>query len=62
MNKKKLAKHIASKCKYKFDETRCNSNQKWNNDKCRCECKKHYICEKIIFRILLLVVAKMVNI
>ena len=24
----------------------CNSNQWWNNDKCRCECKKHHICEK----------------
>ena len=20
--------------------------QKWNNDECRCECKKHHICEK----------------
>ena len=25
---------------------KCNSNQKWNNDKCRCECKKHHIYEK----------------
>ena len=23
-----------------------NSDQNWNNNKCRCECKKHYICEK----------------
>ena len=22
------------------------SNQLWNNGKCRCECKKHHICEK----------------
>ena len=21
-------------------------NQKWNNDKCRCQCRKHHICEK----------------
>ena len=28
------------------NDEKCNSNQKWNNDKCRCECKKHYICEK----------------
>ena len=27
-------------------EKKCNSNQKWNNDKCWCECKKHHICEK----------------
>ena len=30
----------------KFNGTKCNSNQWWNNDKCRCECKKHHICEK----------------
>ena len=24
---------------------KCNSNQWWNNNKCRCEFKKH-ICEK----------------
>ena len=32
-------------CKCKFDETKCNSSQWWNNE-CRCECKKHHICEK----------------
>ena len=26
-----------SKCKY--DDRKFISNQKWNNDKCRCECK-----------------------
>ena len=39
-------KHISRECKCKFDGTKCNSNQWWNNDKCRCECKKHHICEK----------------
>ena len=33
-------------CKWKFDSRKCNSNQKWNNDKSRCRCKKHHICEK----------------
>ena len=28
-----LAKDISCKCKCKFDERKCNSNQKWNNDK-----------------------------
>ena len=42
---KTLTKHIC-KCKCKFDGRKCNSNQKWNNDKCRCECKKHHIFEK----------------
>ena len=29
-----LTKHISCKCKCKFDKRKCNSNQKWNNDKC----------------------------
>ena len=23
-----------------------NSDQWWNNEKCRCECKKRHVCEK----------------
>ena len=42
---KTLTKHISCKCKCKFGARRCNSNQLWNNDKCRCECK-HHVCEK----------------
>ena len=41
---KTVAKDISCECKYEFDGTKCNSNQWWNDDKCRCECKKH-ICE-----------------
>ena len=41
-----LTKVISSGCKYKLDRKKCNSNQKWNNDKCQCECEKHNICEK----------------
>ena len=41
---KTLAKHTSCECKYKFDGRKCNSNQKWNNDKRGCECKKHSIC------------------
>ena len=46
---KTLTKHISCECKFKFDGRKCNSNQKWNNDKRRCECKnpeKHCVCEK----------------
>ena len=43
---KTLAKHISCECKYKFDGRKCNSDQSWNNDKCRCECKKGHVCEK----------------
>ena len=47
MNESKiLTKHISCECKYKFEGRKCNSNQKWNNDKCQCKCKKHHICEK----------------
>ena len=36
--------------KCKFDGRKCNSNQKWNNDKCSCKCKnlKEHVCEKDI--------------
>ena len=43
---KKLTKHISCKCKRKFDGRNRNSDQWWNNDKCRCECKKRHVCEK----------------
>ena len=43
---KTLATHISCEPKCKFDGRICNSNQWWNNDKCRCECKKHRICKK----------------
>ena len=56
---KTLTKHISCECKCKVDGRKCNSNEKWNNDKCRCECKKHHIyVKRIIFGILLHVVAK----
>ena len=43
---KTLTKHILCECKGKFDERKQNLNQWWNNDKCRCDYKKHRICEK----------------
>ena len=43
---KLLTKHVSCECKCNFDCRECNANQKWNNDKCRCECKKHHICVK----------------
>ena len=48
---KKLTKHTSCECKYKFDGRKCNSNQKWNNDKYWCECKKHNMPEKIIWNL-----------
>ena len=55
---KTLAKHISFECKCKFDGRKCNSDQWWNNDKCRCECKNVMYLKKIIFGILLYVVVK----
>ena len=31
--------HEFCKCKCKFNSSVCNNKQRWNNDKCRCECK-----------------------
>ena len=47
----------------KFDERKCNSNQKWNNDRLLIKKKIYiYICvKKNVFGILLHVVAKMEN-
>ena len=42
---KTLTKHILCECKCRFDGRNYNSHQWWNNNKCRCQCKKH-ICEK----------------
>ena len=44
-----LMKHVSCERKYKFDGGKYNSNQWWNNDKCRCECKKHHICVKKLY-------------
>ena len=43
---KSLTKHISYGYKCKFDGRKCNSNQWWDDDKCRCECKKRHVCEK----------------
>ena len=36
---KTLTKHISCRCKCKSDGRKCNLNQKWDSDKCWCECK-----------------------
>ena len=40
INKSKtLTKHLSWACECNFDNRKCNPNQKWNNNKCWCECK-----------------------
>ena len=41
-----VTKNVSCEFKCKFDRRKCNWNQNWNIDKCRCECRKHCICEK----------------
>ena len=41
-----LVKHISCDCKWKINSRRCNLNQKWNYDKCQCECKNYHTCTK----------------
>ena len=43
---KTLTKHISCESKCRFDRRKCNSDQWWNNDKCRRESKKSQVCEK----------------
>ena len=46
---KTLTKHIWCKCKCKLDSIKCSLNQKWNNNKCSCDCKnlkEHHVCKK----------------
>ena len=55
-------KHISCECKCKFDGSKCSSNQKWNYQKCLCNCKNPKHAKKILFRILLHAVVKILNI
>ena len=32
--------HGTCKCIFRLDAIVCNNKQRWNNDKCRCECKE----------------------
>ena len=40
-NENVMAEHISCDCKCRFNSTIYNSNQKWNNKTCQCECKNH---------------------
>ena len=43
---KTMTKHTSCDCKCKLNSTACNSNQKWNNKTCQCECKSYFTCKK----------------
>ena len=43
---KSMTEHISCDYKCKFNSRICNSNQKWNNKTCQCECKNYCTCKK----------------
>ena len=43
---KAMTERISCDFKCKFNGTTCNSNQKWNNKTCQCECKNYHQCKK----------------
>ena len=52
------------KCKCRLDASVCNNKQRWNEDKCRCECKELIdkgACDKNYFGILVTVSVDVIN-
>ena len=37
---KQIEWHETCKCKCRLDSSVCNNKQRWNEDKCRCECRE----------------------
>ena len=40
---KQIIWHETCKCICRLSEAICNTNQIWNKDKCRCECKEDIV-------------------
>ena len=38
--------HETCKCRCRLDASVCNNKQRWNIDKCRCECKEEELSDK----------------
>ena len=56
--------HETSKCICRLDKIICNSKQRWNGDKCRCECKELIdkgVCDKDMFGIQVIVSVNVIN-
>ena len=41
--------HETCKCKCRLDRSVCNNKQRWNNDKCQCECKEFVNIKTLVF-------------
>ena len=44
--KRHIEQHETCKCKHRLDSSVCNNKQRWNEDKCRCECREQLIDKK----------------
>ena len=55
--------HEVRKCKRRLDASVCNNKQRWNEDKCRCECKEliEVYVIKDLFGILVIVSVNAIN-
>ena len=47
--------HETCKCECRLDASVCNNKQRWNDDKCRCECKGKESLIKDLFGVLVIV-------
>ena len=47
---KTMTNHISCDFRCKFNSKICNSNQKWNNKTCQCECKNYHQCNKLSYK------------
>ena len=52
--------HETCKCKSRLDASVCNNKQRWNEDKCRCECREE-LSDKVSFGILVIVIVNVIN-
>ena len=56
--------HETCECICRSDKIICNSKQRWNEDKCRCECKELIdkgVCDKGYFGIQVIVSVNVIN-
>ena len=37
---KRIEWHETFKCKCRINSSACNNKKRWNDDKCKCECKE----------------------
>ena len=52
---RRIKLHESCKCICRLDKIICNSKQRWNEDKCRCECKELIdkgVCDKGLIQVI----------